>query len=178
MSTWVVDPDHSVAAFAIRHMMITKVRGQFNRISGSVEFDPERVGASSVELKIDVNSVVTGINKRDDHLKSADFFDAGAYPEITFRSRRVEPLEEGRGRVTGDLTIHGTTREVAFDVEYRGPVKSPLGGETTMGFSAALTLDRMDYGVLWNEVMEGGGLMIDRTVELNIDLEADLADRE
>lgn len=176
MTTWKIDPDHSVAAFGVTHLMIAKVRGQFNKVEGTIEFDPGRVSASSIAMTIDPASIVTGIAKRDAHLRSADFLDVERYPAITFRSTQAEPAGEGRGRVTGELTLHGVTRTVTLDVSYKGPVTSPFGGEVTMGFSAQVLLNRDDYGILWNEVMDNGGLMIAKEIELSIDLEADRVD--
>lgn len=173
MATWKIDPDHSVAAFAITHLMIAKVRGQFNRITGTVVFDPKEIEASSVEMTIDPASIVTGIAKRDSHLRSADFLGVEEYPSITIRSTKVEPVAEGRGKVTAELTLHGVTRTILLDVSFRGPVTSPFGGEVTMGFSAAVLINRDDYGILWNEVMDNGGLMVSKGLELFIDLEAD-----
>ncbi|MFO0753597.1 MAG: YceI family protein [Thermodesulfovibrionales bacterium] len=175
MGKWTIDPDHSVAAFAVRHMTIAMVRGQFNKLSGSIYFDPAAVGQSSVEVEIEAASITTGIPKRDDHLRSPDFFDAGRYPVILFRSTAVAAAGGNRARVTGDLTLHGTTRTVTFDAEYFGPVKAPYGGETSMGFSASARLNREDFGILWNETLEAGGVMVGNEVQIFLDVEADLA---
>src|SRR3989304_1932456 len=134
MSKWKIDPDHSVAAFSVRHLMIANVRGQFNNITGIIHFDPSALSASSVEAEIDVSGLTTGIKKRDEHLMSPDFFDAGKYPKILFKSTKVEPAGGNRGKITGDLTIHGITRPVTLEVEFSGPVKSPIGGEISIGF--------------------------------------------
>ena len=176
MAQWVIDPDHSVAAFRIRHMMLCHVRGQFNRISGTIHFDAGRVGESSVEAAIEAASIYTGIPKRDEHLKSPDFFDTAGCPSITFKSTAVEKKGEGRLHVAGDLSIHCVTRSVSFEAEISGPVKSPFGDETTIGFAASLTINRDDFGVSWNEVMEGGGLVVGKEVEISLDIEADLAE--
>ncbi|MEW6117085.1 MAG: YceI family protein [Nitrospirota bacterium] len=175
MSKWMIDPDHSVAAFAIRHMMIAFVRGQFNKITGTIQFDPEDITRSSVEMEIDVASLTSGIKKRDEHLLSADFFEVEKYPKITFKSMGIEKTGTNSGKVTGDLTIHGVTRSVTLEVSFFGPVKSPFG-ETSMGFSAATSLNREGFGIMWNEPMEKGGLMIGRDVEITVDIEADLAE--
>lgn len=176
MKKWIIDPDHSVAAFAIRHMMIANVRGQFNKINGTIFFDEEDQSRSSVEIVIDVSSVVTGIKKRDDHLRSPDFFDAEGYPHITFKSRNVERVNSTVCRITGDLMLHGVTREIILDAGYAGPVKSPFGGEITMGFTVVGTLNRDDFGMRWNEAMDGGGVMIGKEVQIFIDIEADLTE--
>jgi len=175
MKTWVVDPDHSVAAFSIRHMMIAQVRGQFNKIEGFVRLDPDDIGASSVELTIGASSVLTGVGKRDDHLMSADFLETDKYPVISFKSSQIKGLSPGRALVTGDLILHGTTRSITVEVLYTDPVKDPFGDGLTMGFAIATTLNREDYGITWNQPMPDFGVMLGHEVELYIDLEADLA---
>ncbi len=176
MTKWVVDPDHSVAAFSIRHMMIANVRGQFNKITGIIYFDPSDIAGSSVEITIDVASIVTGIKKRDEHLRSADFFDVENYPFITFKSTKVRPVDEKHAKITGNLTIHGITRPMSFDVEVSGPVKDPLGGGMSMGFTTAAAIDREEFDIKWNEQMENGGVMAAGKVYITIDIEADLAE--
>jgi len=159
-------------------MMIANVRGQFNRINGVISFDPARPAGASVEAEIAVASITTGNKKRDEHLLSPDFFDAAKYPLISFRSTKVELTAANRGRVSGDLTIHGTTKPVAMEVEHFGPVKSPeaLGGETSIGFSARLTINREDFGVMWNMPINTGGVVVGREVDIVLDIEADLAE--
>ena len=174
MKKWTVDSDHSVAAFSIRHMMIAHVRGQFNSMEGVIHFDPPGVAGATVELMIGASSVVTGIQKRDDHLRGSDFLDVAAYPKITFKSSRIEPLGGSRARVTGDLTIHGVTKQVTVDAEFSGPVKDPFGDDVSMGFSTSAVINREDYGIIWNQPMENNGIMLGREVILTIDLEADL----
>jgi polyisoprenoid-binding protein YceI len=175
MSKWIFDPDHSVAAFVIRHMMVTNVRGQFNKLRGIVYFDPSDVVNSSVDAAIDVAGIYTGIQKRDDHLRSADFFDATSYPQITFKSDKAKITGSKRFSVTGDLTIHGVTKTVTLDVEYSEPEGSPYG-ETSIGFAATTRINREDFGLTWNEALESGGIMVGKEVEIFIDIEADLAD--
>ena len=174
MSTWIIDPDHSVAAFAVRHLGVAFVRGQFNAIRGTIRFDPKDISRASAEATIEVPGLLTGIRKRDDHVLSPDFFDADGYPQMIFRSTGVEGSGQNRARMTGDLTIRGITRTVSMDVEFSGPVKSPSGGETTMGFSATAALDRFDFGISWNEMMEDGGFVVGREVKITLDIEADL----
>lgn len=174
MAKWVIDPDHSVAAFVIKHMMVANVRGQFNKISGTIYFDPADLSKSSVEVSIDASGIYTGIQKRDDHLRSPDFFDTATYPHIIFKSTAVKADGVNNLKVNGDLTIHGITRQVTFDVEYSGPEKSPYG-ETSMGFTATAMVNREDYGLLWNVALESGGVMIGKDVRILIDIEADLS---
>ena len=175
MKTWVIDPDHSVAAFSIRHMMIAQVRGQFNKIEGTVRFDPDDISGSSVELTIDASSVISGVGKRDTHLRTADFLDTEKYPLITFKSSHIQALAPGRVRVTGDLTLRGVTRSITVEVSYTDPVKDPFGDGLTRGFAIAAKLNREDYGITWNQPMPDFGVMLGNEVELLIDLEADLA---
>jgi polyisoprenoid-binding protein YceI len=171
---WTIDPDHSVAAFTVRHMMVCTVHGQFNKIAGSIRFDPAAPEQSSVEATIEVAGVYTGIRKRDDHLLSPDFFDAATYPVITYTSTRVEGSGENRLTVTGNLTIRGITRQVVLEAELHGPVTSPFGDETTIGFTASAAIDRTDFGVSWNELMEGGGVVAGTRIDICLDVEADL----
>lgn len=173
MAKWNIDPDHSVAVFSIRHMMIANVHGHFNKIKGAIHFDPDDVIHSSVEVSIDASGICTGIKKRDDHLRSHDFFDVEKYPEILFKSTKVEITAGNRCKVEGDLTIHGGTKPVALKAEYFGPIKSPFGA-TSLGFTATIRIDREDFGITWNMAMEGGGVMVGRDVEITLDVEADL----
>ncbi|MDA8434157.1 MAG: YceI family protein [Nitrospiraceae bacterium] len=176
MAKWNIDPDHSVAAFSSRHMKIANVRGQFNGITGTIDFDPANPAGASVRAEIAIASLTTGIKQRDAHLLSADFLEAAAYPSMSFVSTKIEPLAGGRAKVTGDLTLRGTTRSVTFDAGFFGPVKSPeaLGGETTVGFSASTMINRFDFGVKWDVKMDDGSLIVDREVKISIDVEADL----
>lgn len=175
MAKWIVDSDHSVAAFSILHMMIAHVRGQFNNVAGTVYFDPQNIANSSVELTIETSSVATGIQKRDEHLKSPDFLDVDKYPEISFKSVRIGSVEGNHASVTGDLTLHGVTRQITVDSEFSGPVKDPFGDGLSIGFTASTTINREDFGMDWNQPMEDNGIMLGREIRLDIDLEADLA---
>ena len=175
MAKWIVDSDHSVAAFSILHMMIAHVRGQFNNIAGTVYFDPQNIAGSSVELVIGTSSVATGIQKRDEHLKSPDFLDVVKYPEIFFKSVGIGSVEGNHAIVTGDLTLHGVTRRITVDAEFSGPVKDPFGDGLSMGFTASATINRENFGMDWNQPMENKGVMLGPEIRLAIDLEADLA---
>jgi len=175
MAQWIIDPDHSVAAFSIRHMMIAQVRGQFNKIAGSIFFDPPDINNSSVELTIDASSIFTGVLKRDDHLRSPDFFDIAKYPTISFKSIRTSSVNGSQVKVTGGLTIHGITRQITVAVEFSGPVKDPFGDELSMGFAVSATINREEYEIKWNQPMADSGIMVGREVKLFIDVEADLA---
>ncbi len=173
MARWVIDPDHTVAAFSIRHMMITNVRGQFNTVNGTIDFDPEDITRSKVDVTIGVAGIWTGIAKRDEHLRSPDFFDVATYPHITFTSTRVEPSVGNGFRVHGDLSIRDTTKEVAFEAEWSGP-KTTDDGDTCIGFSAVTVVNREDFGITWNYPLPGGGVMVGTDVTIHLDAEADL----
>jgi polyisoprenoid-binding protein YceI len=175
MAKWIIDPDHSVAAFVVRHMMVANVRGQFNSIGGTIHFDPADMVNAFVEIAIDASGIYTGIQKRDDHLRSPDFLDVQNYPQITFKSTHVEKAQGNRFRVTGDLSIRGISHPVTLDGEYHGPEKSPYG-ETSMGFAATTRIDRGDYNMTWNVFLESGGVMVGKEVLIILDAEADLTE--
>jgi polyisoprenoid-binding protein YceI len=175
MAKWIIDPDHSGAVFSVRHMMIAYVRGQFCKIGGTVVYDPLNIDSSSIELSIDASGIFTGIQKRDDHLKSPDFFDVDKYPTISFTSTRIHSVHGNKAQVTGDLTLHGITRQVTVSVECSGPVKDPFGDGSSMGFTVSAMINREDYGIMWNQPMANNGIMVGRDVQLLIDLEADLS---
>lgn len=178
MAKWNIDPDHSVAGFTVRHMMVTNIRGTLTGITGTVLFDPAAIESSSVEASLPLAGLSTGNKKREEHLMSADFFDSERFPTITFRSITVEIIGSKRGRIRGDLTMHGVTRPVTMEAEYFGPVKSPseLGGETTMGFAASLRINREDFGIMWNLPFDNDKLAVGKDVDISLDIEADLAE--
>jgi len=175
MPKWNIDADHSVAAFQVRHLMITHVRGQFNKLSGSALFDPADRSSFSLEVSIDATGLYTGIRKRDDHLSSPDFFDVAANPVITFKSTGFKPAGDG-GILAGDLTIHGVTQPVTLEVAFSGPVVSPadLGGDITLGITATAVINREDFGMVWNVPMDDGGVMVGLDIGIKLDIEADL----
>lgn len=165
MQTWKVDPAHSAAQFSVRHMGISTVRGAFTKVSGSVQYDPSDPTKTTIEATIEAASVDTRVEMRDEDLRSPNFFDAAKYPTLTFKSKRVEVAGAGKLKVTGDLTIHGVTKEVALDVD--GPsaeVKDPRG-RLHMGASASTKVNRQDFGV------SGAGTMVGNDVPIVIDLE-------
>jgi polyisoprenoid-binding protein YceI len=172
MARWIVDPDHSVAAFSVIHMMIAHVRGQFNKISGTIYYDPMKIEASSVELVIDAASLYTGIRKRDEHLRSSDFFDVEKCPAISFTSIAIESSDR-QVTVTGDLTMHRRTHRITVPVLFSGPVKDPFGEGISMGFTAAFKVKREDYDMTWNQPMPDNGFMVGSDVEILLDVEAD-----
>lgn len=169
---WVFDQAHSNADFSVRHMMITTVRGGFKDVSGKLKFDPNNPAESYVEAVIKTGTIWTGIADRDNHLRSADFLDANNYPEITFKSTHVEVVNPNHAKVTGDLTIRGTTRSVVLDVEFIGEQKNPFTGKTSAGFSATTTINREDFGLTWNVALEAGGWLVGKEVKISLDIEA------
>jgi len=168
---WQIDAAHSGIHFSIRHMMFSKVRGRFVRYSGTIDLDEADFTRSAVSASIDAASIDTGTAQRDAHLRSPDFFDAEKFPELKFRSTRIEKLDDARYRVVGDLTIRDVTREVILDTEYGGGGKDPWGNER-VGFVARTALDRKDFGLGWNQVLEAGGVLVGDRVEIELEIEA------
>jgi len=167
---WQLDPAHTSVNFTARHLMVSKVRGQFHRVSGNIHISEDPLG-SWVEVNVDPASVETGDEKRDGHLRSPDFFDVERYPEITFRSTRVEGQHPGGFRLEGDLTVHGVTRPVTLEVEYLGWTTDPWGGRRA-GFSATTEVDREDFGLTWNVALETGGVLVGKKAKLDFEIEA------
>jgi polyisoprenoid-binding protein YceI len=170
--TWRIDPSHTSAQFTVRHMMISKVRGQFGGVKGTVVYDPKNPTASTVEATIDASTVNTGQAKRDSDLKSAEFFDVKRYPEIKFKSKSVEIAGPGQLKVTGDLTIGATTRPVVLDVEGPTPPVRDTQGREKVGVSGTTKISRKEFGILYNPVMESGGVVV--SDEVSIEIEAEL----
>jgi len=169
--TWQLDPTHSTVSLAVRHMVISKVRGTFKRWTADLGLDPADLGAASVNVAIEAASIDTGVADRDAHLRSADFLDAERFPTLRYRSRAVEAVSPERLRVVGDLTIRNVTREVLLDVEYGGQGKDPWGNQR-IGFTAHATLNRKDFGLAWNQALETGGLLVGERVDVEIELQA------
>jgi len=170
-SNWQIDPNHSAAQFAVRHMAISTVRGAFSKLSGSVQLDDKDITKSSVEVTIDAASVDTRVGDRDKDLRSERFFDVEKYPTLTFKSTKVEQTEPGKLKVTGDLTIHGVTKQVVLDVEGpTAPVKDPWGNQRAAA-NATTKINRQDFGVKWNAKMDSGGWVVGDDVAITIDVE-------
>jgi polyisoprenoid-binding protein YceI len=169
-SFWDIDLSHSAVQFHVRHMVISKVHGRFNRWSGVLELDPQDLTRSRVDVRIDAASIDTQVADRDAHLKSPEFLDVATHPELTFRSKRIERAGDGY-RVVGDLSLRGVTREVTLDAEFAGTGKDPWGNERA-GFSAKAALDRREFGLRWNAALETGGVLVGEKVEISIELEA------
>ena len=169
ITTWKLDPAHSHAEFKVKHMMISNVKGSFNSLTGTLTEHPTDKTLSSIEASIDVNSINTGDAQRDAHLKSADFFDSAQFGTMTFRSTKVQPNGDGGYNVTGDLTIHGQTRQQTFVVDGpSAPGKDPWGN-TRIGLSATTKINRKDYGLSWNAALETGGILVGDDVNITIE---------
>lgn len=167
--TWQIDPAHSGVEFVVTHLMISKVRGRFSNLSGTVVTDGTAEG-SKIDVEIATASISTHDDGRDTHLRSADFFDVEKYPSIFFVSTEIKSLDAERFRVTGDLTIRDVTRSVQMDVTREGSGRDPWGNDRA-GFSAALKVDRREFGLTWNQALEAGGVVVSNEVKLTIDVE-------
>jgi polyisoprenoid-binding protein YceI len=171
ITTWSIDPSHTLIEFGVKHMMVTTVKGRFTGVQGTITVDEQNPTNSHAEITIDAASITTGNEQRDAHLRSADFLDVEQYPAITFNTTRVEPTSETTFDVTGDLTIRGTTREVTLPVELNGRGTSPYGQEVA-GLSTETKLNRSDFGLNWNVALETGGVLVGPTAKIVIELEA------
>jgi len=169
-STWKIDPNHSTVEFAVKHLMISTVKGRFSEVEGEIVIADGDPSHSSVTATIKAASIDTHTGQRDDHLRSADFLDAANFPELTFTSTRITG-SESEFEVTGDLTIRGVTREITLDVTNEGSGKDPWGGDR-IAFSATTKLDRRDFGLTWNQAIEAGGVLVGNDVKVSIDVQA------
>ena len=169
-SVWHIDPRHSVAEFSVRHMMLAKVRGRFTGVSGTIVDAAEDPKLSSVKAAIDVTTLITGDPQRDEHLRSADFFDVAQHPTITFESRKVSGSRE-HFKIVGDLTIRGQAREVTLDVTFNGIGTDPQG-RSIAGFTVETEINRKDFGLNWNMALEAGGFLVGDQAKIEIEVEA------
>ena len=169
--TYKVDPVHSSVNFEVRHIF-SKVRGNFSEFEGTLDWDEKKPEVSKVDFKIMTKSINTGNKKREEHLQSSDFFDVAKFPEITFKSKKVTPAGKGKFKITGDMKMHGVTKEVTFDAEHLGSGKDPMGRETA-SFSAETKVDRKDFGIKWNKAADNGGFLLGDDVKIEIQVEAD-----
>ena len=170
-ATWQIDPDHSSFQFKVRHLMVSNVKGDFTKVKGAVTMDDKDISNLNVELTIDAASINTGHAKRDEHLKASDFFDVARYPTITFVSKKVIKDGPDRLKVTGDLTMHGVTREVTVNVE--GPtqeIKDPRGN-FRRGAAGTARINRKDFGLIWNRALETGGVVVGEDVDIFVEIE-------
>jgi polyisoprenoid-binding protein YceI len=171
VSTWKIDPAHSLVEFSVRHMMVATAKGRFADFSGTIQFDPADLSDASVDVEIAAASITTDDEKRDAHLRSPDFLDAETFPTLRFVSTRVEPLGGDRARVYGDLSIRGVTREVVLETEFNGSGQSPYG-TTVAGFSAQTSFNRKDFDLNWNVALETGGWLVSDTIKVSLEIEA------
>lgn len=165
-----IDPEHSNVGFTIRHIL-SKVKGQFNTFGGSFNFDESKKTGGSLKISIQTKSIDTNNEKRDKHLRSPDFFDVEKFPELKFTSTKVESLGNKKYKVKGYLSLHGVTKEVTLNMDYIGTAKDPWGN-VTAAFSATTKINRKDYGLTWNEVLETGGVLVGEEVTINLEIEA------
>ncbi|HIJ95633.1 MAG TPA: polyisoprenoid-binding protein [Desulfuromonadales bacterium] len=170
-ATWTIDPDHSNIGFKVRHLMVSNVKGSFEKHTGTVEIDDKDITKSKVEVSIDTNSINTNVQKRDEHLRSADFFDVAKYPTMTFVSKKVATAGKDKLKVTGDLTLHGITRQVVLDVE--GPTKESKDpwGNIRKGATATTKINRKDFGLVWNKALETGGVAVGEEITITLEIE-------
>ena len=167
---WKIDEVHSKIRFSARHMVISEVEGQFNNFDFSLENEGDDLTTSQIELTIDTNSIDTRNDDRDNHLRSADFFEVKKYPEIKFKSTSVKKINDEKYKLMGDLTIRNITRPIELDVTYGGQIKDPWGN-TRAGFNVRGNLNRFDYGLKWNKLIETGGAVVGKNININCDIE-------
>ena len=167
--SWAIDPSHSDVGFSVRHLMISKTKGEFKKVSGTAEIDDKNPTQSRMRLEIDVNSIDTDDQKRDQHLTSPDFFDAQKYPKIIFESKKITKAGKGY-KVSGDLTMHGVTKPITLDATLTKPVASPFG-TANRGVEVSGTINRKDFGMTWNKSLDGGGLVVGEEVNIDVVLE-------
>lgn len=170
-TTWNIDPAHTMAEFKVKHMMISSVKGHFSKVSGVLTLDESKLADSRVQATIEAGSIETRDAQRDAHLKSADFFDVEKFPTLHFKSSNISVVRDGELSVGGDLTIHGVTRKVNFQVEGRtAPTKDPWGN-TRVAISASTTINRKDFGFTWNAALESGGILVGDDVTITLEAE-------
>lgn len=170
-SRWEFDPTHSSAEFAVRHLMISTVTGRFKQLKGAIDLDEDRIETSRVDAEINAASIDTGTPERDNHLRSADFFDVTTFLTIAFRSSRIDYPGGDEGRVHGEVTIHGVTRPVTLEVSYLGEITDPWG-HRRRGFSAETTVYRKDFGMTWNQILDTGGVVVGDKINVTLNIEA------
>lgn len=170
-STWEIDTAHAAGNFSVKHMMLVSVNGTLGDVTGKVEMDDKDITKSKLEASIDLKGINTRQAKRDDHLRSADFFDVEKFPALTFKSTKIEKGEGNKLKVTGDLSMHGVTKSVVLDGELAAEVANPFSGAKTRGFSGTTTLNRKDFGLNWNKVLEAGGMLVGEDVKVTVEAE-------
>lgn len=174
MSEWNVDVTHTNVGFEIKHMMVSKVRGNFSDMEGTIEGDPRELENTKINFRVGIDSISTNNEDRDNHLRSADFFEAEKYPNMTFESTNIKKVGDNQYELTGNLTIKDVTKETTFDVEYLGEGTNPWGVEV-VGFEASTTISRKEFGLTWNQALETGGVLVGDDVKIQIDLQVNPA---
>jgi polyisoprenoid-binding protein YceI len=169
-SAWTIDPNHSTAQFTVRHLAISNVSGNFTKVTGAVEFNEKDITQSQIVASIDVSSVDTRVAPRDADLRSPNFFDVAKYPTIEFKSKKITN-SGGKLQMTGDLTMHGTTKEVTLDIDGPTPEITDFSGKARRGFSATTTLNRKDYGLMWNNMLKTGEAIVGDIIKIQMDVE-------
>lgn len=168
---WNIDTSHSSIGFSVRHMMFAKVRGRFGVWAGSLKIDPDDLLRSSVQVEIDAASIDTGVVDRDNHLRSAEFFDAERFPKLRFKSTRIEHVKGEQYKVHGQLTLRDVTKDVVLDVERGGEAKDPWGNQRA-AFAAKTSINRVDFGLTWNQVLEAGGVLVGERIDIDLEIQA------
>lgn len=171
MSTWNIDVAHTNLGFTVKHMMVSKVRGSFTAFEGAIEGNPEDLAASNISFKVDMNSINTNSEDRDNHLRSGDFFDTEKFPTMEFNSTKIVETSEDEFDVVGNLTIKDATKEVTFKAEYKGKATDPWGQEV-VGFTVEGSIDRKEFGLTWNQALETGGFLVGDKIKIVIEIEA------
>ncbi len=169
--TWVMDPSHSKVQFSVKHMVISEVVGQFKKCELNINNVNEDFTDSEIELIVETPSIDTGVQDRDNHLRSADFFDSAAYPNMTFKSNSFKKVDDEKFKLLGNLTIKNVTKPVELDVIYNGQITDPFSGKKRAGFRITGSLNRFDYGLKWNMLIETGGAVVGKTININCDVE-------
>lgn len=170
-STWTIDPEHSNVGFKVRHLMVSNVKGSFDKHTGTVEINDKDITKSKVEVSIDTNSINTNVQKRDEHLRSADFFNVAKYPTMTFVSQKIAKAGKDKLKVTGDLTLHGVTKQVVLDVEPLSKESKDPWGNIRRGTAATTKIDRKDFGLIWNQGLETGGVLVGDEITITLEIE-------
>lgn len=171
LTTWAIDPNHSLVEFSAKHMMVTTVKGRFAGVRGTIVADEATHADTTIDVEIDAASIDTRAEQRDSHLRSAEFLDVENYPTITFKSTHIERAGGDRFRITGDLTIHGTTRPITFEADDNGRGKTPYGAEIA-GFTAETEINRKDFGLNWNVALEAGGVLVGERIKILLEVQA------
>ena len=170
-STWVIDPEHSNIGFKVRHLMVSNVKGSFDKHTGTVDINDKDITKSKVEVSIDTKSINTNVQKRDEHLRSADFFDVAKFPTMTFVSKKVAKSGNDKLKVTGDLTLHGVTKEVVLDVGGLSQESKDPWGNIRRGATASTKINRKDFGLVWNKALETGGVVVGDEITITLEIE-------